>query len=59
MVTRDTSPNLSSDASSLINEINFTVTRSGLEAQLLAMTISHEKPELEQKKSSLLAEEDR
>ena len=39
--------------------VNFTTTRAGLGAQLLAATIQHEKPELEQRKTELLkAEED-
>ena len=42
----------------MITEVNFTVTRSGLEGQLLGVTIKHEQPELEAKKSKLLAEEE-
>ncbi len=38
--------------------MNFTVTRSGLEGQLLALTLETERPELEKTKSKLLAEED-
>ena len=59
LVTRDPQPDLPSDARALINEINFTVTRSGLEGQLLGITLAHEKPQLEQKKSELLASEDK
>lgn len=58
LVTRDPSPDIPSPASSIITEVNFTVTRSGLEGQLLGITLNHEKPELEQQKSKLLAEED-
>ena len=58
MVTRNPSPNVSSDVASLISEVNFTVTRSGLESQLLGVTIQHEQPELEQQKSALLAKEE-
>ena len=34
------------------------MTRSGLEGQLLGATLQHERPELEQKKSALLAQEE-
>ena len=37
-----------------VNIINFTVTRSGLEEQLLSDVVSREKPELENKKNRLL-----
>lgn len=59
LVTRDPEPNLPSNALSLCNVVNFTVTRSGLEGQLLGITLAHEKPQLEQKKSELLASEDK
>lgn len=59
LVTRDPAPDIPSNAKALINEINFTVTRSGLEGQLLGITLNSEKPELEQKKSELLAGEDK
>ena len=58
LVTRAHTCELTSDALSLVNAVNFTVTRSGLEGQLLGLTLAHEKPELEQKKSALLASED-
>ncbi|CAE7930479.1 Dync2h1 [Symbiodinium sp. KB8] len=51
-------PQLPPDAASLVNEVNFTVTKSGLEGQLLGVTLQHEQPELEQKKSELLAKEE-
>ena len=56
--TRNPEPWIPPDAASLITEVNFTVTRSGLEGQLLGVTIEHEQPELEAKKSKLLAEEE-
>jgi dynein heavy chain 2 len=59
LVTRDSAPDIPGSAAALINEVNFTVTRSGLEGQLLGVTLEHEKPELEAKKSQLLAEEDK
>ncbi|KAJ1562887.1 Cytoplasmic dynein 2 heavy chain 1 [Nowakowskiella sp. JEL0078] len=46
------------EASSLINEINFTVTRQGLAGQLLGVILKHEKPELEVEKVKLLKKED-
>lgn len=59
LVTRDSHPVLTPNARSLISEVNFSITRSGLEGQLLGITLHHEKPELETQKSALLAEEDR
>jgi len=58
LVTRDTNITLPPDAKSLITEVNFAITRSGLEGQLLGVTINHEKPELEEQKSKLLAQEE-
>jgi dynein heavy chain 2 len=58
MATRNPKPILPPDAASLINEINFTVTRSGLESQLLGVTLQHEQPALEAKKSQLLQQEE-
>eukprot|EP01105_Mastigella_eilhardi_P022238 TRINITY_DN5471_c0_g1_i1.p1 TRINITY_DN5471_c0_g1~~TRINITY_DN5471_c0_g1_i1.p1 ORF type:complete len:3987 (-),score=1077.90 TRINITY_DN5471_c0_g1_i1:1263-13184(-) len=56
--TRDPQPDLSPDSRALICEVNFTVTRSGLEGQLLGITLQNEKPKLEQEKmASLLQEE--
>ena len=43
----------------LVNLVNFTVTKSGLEGQLLSITINFEQPELEQKKTKLLEEEEK
>ena len=58
LITRNPHSDLTSDALALVNSVNFTVTRSGLEGQLLGLTLGHEKPELETKKSELLANED-
>ena len=41
MITRNPSPDIPPDAKSVISEINFSVTRSGLEGQLLGATIQH------------------
>jgi dynein heavy chain 2 len=54
LVTRDPTLSIPPDAVSLILSTNFTVTRSGLEGQVLGLTIQSEQPELEQKRSSLL-----
>eukprot|EP00961_Rhodomonas_salina_P248059 3352165-Rhodomonas_salina.2 len=58
MVTRNPQIEIQPDARPLIAEVNFSVTRSGLEGQLLGITIQREKPALEQQKSQLLQEEE-
>lgn len=58
LVTRNPEPELPPEASSLVLEVNFTVTRSGLEGQLLGLTIQHEQPELERAKSDMLKQEE-
>ena len=58
MTTRNPSPDVPPDVASLVTVVNFSVTMSGLEGQLLGLTIQHEKPELEKQKSTLLAAEE-
>eukprot|EP00002_Diphylleia_rotans_P017833 TRINITY_DN345_c0_g1_i5.p1 TRINITY_DN345_c0_g1~~TRINITY_DN345_c0_g1_i5.p1 ORF type:complete len:2631 (-),score=563.81 TRINITY_DN345_c0_g1_i5:572-7306(-) len=58
LVTRNPNPAIPPDAAPIITEINFSVTRSGLEGQLLGLTIQSEKPQLEKTKSELLAKEE-
>jgi dynein heavy chain 2 len=58
LVTRNPEPYLPPDARGLVSATNFTVTRSGLEGQLLGLTIQKEQPELEAQKSSLLKQEE-
>jgi dynein heavy chain 2 len=58
LITRNPDINLSPDSGALMTQINFTVTRSGLEGQLLGLTIQHERPELETKKSECLQKEE-
>ncbi|KAG5188873.1 dynein heavy chain, N-terminal region 2-domain-containing protein [Tribonema minus] len=58
LVTRRPAPDLPPCAAALLAEVNFTVTRSGLEGQLLGATIQHEQPELEKAKSDMLAKEE-
>lgn len=58
LCSRNPNPKLTPDGKSIVTEINFTVTRSGLEGQLLGVTIQHERPELEKKKSEMLKKEE-
>jgi len=58
MTTRNPHPQLPPDARALVSVVNFSVTRSGLEGQLLSATIQHEMPELESRKSELLKKEE-
>ena len=39
-------------------EINFAITKSGLEGQLLGVMLHHEQPELEMQQSAMLKQED-
>jgi len=59
LCTRDSFVDLPPNAAALITAVNFTVTKSGLEGQLLSTTINFEQPELEQRKTQLLEEEER
>uniref|UniRef100_A0A8C0ZKP1 Dynein heavy chain ATP-binding dynein motor region domain-containing protein n=1 Tax=Cyanistes caeruleus TaxID=156563 RepID=A0A8C0ZKP1_CYACU len=56
--TRNPNPFIPPDASSIVTEVNFTTTASGLRGQLLALTIQHEKPDLEEQKTKLLQQEE-
>lgn len=58
LTTRNPKPEIPPDAASIISQVNFTTTRAGLTAQLLANTIQHEKPEIEQRKTNLLKTEE-
>eukprot|EP01040_Poterioochromonas_malhamensis_P023505 gene23505-28839_t len=42
LVTRNPQPDIPPDANALLSVVNFTVTKSGLEGQLLALAIHHE-----------------
>ncbi len=48
LVTRNPNIDIPPDVKPLVSAVNFSVTRSGLEGQLLGVTIRHEKPKLEQ-----------
>eukprot|EP00968_Pinguiococcus_pyrenoidosus_P012904 scaffold1154_cov310-Pinguiococcus_pyrenoidosus.AAC.36 len=58
LVTRSPDPHLPPDAAALLTIVNFTVTKSGLENQLLGTTIQHEQPELEKAKLEMLKKEE-
>lgn len=57
LCTRNSGIELPTNTKGLVSVINYSVTRSGLEAKLLSIIINHEKPELEEKKIHLLEEE--
>ncbi len=59
LVTRHANPDVPPNLVALISVVNFTITRSGLEEQLLAQVLRHEQPGLETKKSELLAREEK
>lgn len=58
LVTRNSNIQLPPDVSPLLTLVNFSVTRSGLEGQLLGITINHENPGLEQQKQEELRKEE-
>mmetsp|Transcript_113301 Transcript_113301/g.156561 ORF Transcript_113301/g.156561 Transcript_113301/m.156561 type:complete len:87 (+) Transcript_113301:553-813(+) len=51
LTTRDQFVQIPPNTSSLVTNVNFTVTKSGLEGQLLSITINFEQPELEKRKT--------
>jgi len=59
MTTRDQFVQIPPNITDLVSIVNFTVTKSGLEGQLLSTTINFEQPELEARKTQLLEEEER
>ena len=58
MVTKNPVPDVSVEGKSLVTMINFTTTKAGLTGQLLGKALHVEKPELEQRKSELLKQEE-
>eukprot|EP01084_Bolivina_argentea_P181655 313708_1 len=58
LITRNSNFYLSSRCKPLLTEINFCITKSGLESQLLSITLKSKQPELENKKLKLLHEEE-
>lgn len=59
LTTRDQFVEIAPNCRALVTNVNFTVTKSGLEGQLLSITINFEQPELESRKTQLLEEEER
>jgi dynein heavy chain 2 len=59
LTTRDQCAEIAPNCQALVTNVNFTVTKSGLEGQLLSITINFEQPELESRKTQLLEEEER
>ncbi|KNC47878.1 cytoplasmic dynein 2 heavy chain 1 [Thecamonas trahens ATCC 50062] len=58
VTSRDAHLRVHPDVAALVTEVNFSVTASGLESQLLGYTLRHEQPQLEEQKSALLREEE-
>eukprot|EP01105_Mastigella_eilhardi_P023120 TRINITY_DN578_c0_g1_i21.p1 TRINITY_DN578_c0_g1~~TRINITY_DN578_c0_g1_i21.p1 ORF type:complete len:3400 (+),score=883.23 TRINITY_DN578_c0_g1_i21:3362-13561(+) len=59
LMTRDPHPDLTPDARALVCEVNFTVTRAGLESALLGVALTVEKPQLEAEKMKALMQEEK
>ncbi|KAH3759573.1 cytoplasmic dynein 2 heavy chain 1 [Pelomyxa schiedti] len=59
LATRHPQPDLPPDVRPLVCEVNFTVTKSGLENQLLGVVLLHEMPDLEQKRVQALVSEEK
>ena len=57
-MTRNPKPDIIPAISAIVSVVNFTVTRNGLEGQLLGVTIRNEKPQLEEEKSKMLKQEE-
>ncbi|ORC91608.1 putative dynein heavy chain [Trypanosoma theileri] len=58
LFTRRTDLLLPPGGAGLVLEVNFSVTRFGLENQLLGVTIQHERPELEEQRVELVKKEE-
>ena len=58
LTTRNSNITLPPHMVTLLQVVNFTVTRSGLEGKLLSIIINTEQPELEEKKQKLLENEE-
>ncbi|XP_069679211.1 cytoplasmic dynein 2 heavy chain 1 isoform X2 [Periplaneta americana] len=58
LTTRNTEPDIPPDAAATVTYVNFTTTWAGLTGQLLASALRQERPELEQRRSELLRQEE-
>lgn len=58
LVSRNTKPKITTNMQALVCVVNFTTTRAGLKGQLLGKALQQEKPELEERKSLLLKQEE-
>lgn len=58
LATRDVTLKVHPKARSLLSIINYSVTKSGLEMQLLSIVVNNERPELEQRKTEILNKEE-
>ncbi|XP_068082912.1 cytoplasmic dynein 2 heavy chain 1 [Anabrus simplex] len=58
LTSRNPEPDISPDSAAILTCINFTTTWAGLTGQLLACAVRQEKPELEERRRSLLRQEE-
>ncbi|XP_022257756.1 cytoplasmic dynein 2 heavy chain 1-like, partial [Limulus polyphemus] len=58
LTTQNSLIELPPHASSILTTVNFTTTRAGLTGQLLAAVLQHEKPQLEERRSEVLKQEE-
>lgn len=56
--TKDVTMHLHPNARDALNIINYSITKSGLEMQLLSILVNHEKPDLEKRKTLILEKEE-
>ncbi|GAB6032228.1 Cytoplasmic dynein 2 heavy chain 1 [Chamberlinius hualienensis] len=58
LATKNNSIEIAPQIFSLLTIINFTTTKAGLQGQLLAAALQHDRPDLEEKRSALLLQEE-
>ncbi|PNF38486.1 hypothetical protein B7P43_G03954, partial [Cryptotermes secundus] len=58
LTTRNSEPDISPDVAATVTCVNFSTTWAGLTGQLLACALRQERPELEQRRSELLRQEE-
>lgn len=54
LTTKLSNPNYVPEVSVKVTLVNFALTAAGLEDQLLALVVAHEKPELEEERVTLM-----